>query len=447
MKRIALLLAFSAAFLLGACSGESKLPSPTGKASISAINAIYGSPSINFLIEERSLGSIAYKSTSIAANYDDLEYHFNFDAFLAGDNLATRIASQNIDLTADQQYTILVNGTLAAPILTVWETALREFTDTDTVFQARFAHTSSTLGNIDVYFASAGVAPVLGEQVATLSLNDISTPLDFEAGDYVVTLTSSGDPADILFQSQATTMLSRTKLIIAPFDGDANDTSPIVVRGLGESGGAVAFHDPLYPSTLQFLHAAGDLGISDVYDDEALTSQVLAAHDHTQLTADMPLTTGEYDFFYTPAGDTAAVTLTTSIGIVDGAHFRVIATGTGGVYSTTNIALDRRSVTTTAKLNVFNSSSNFDFTNLYIVDAGESIEGAIPFRIGLISRAFNPSFALNAGSFDVYLTGVTDAEIIAGPYRLDAAIGDVIDMVIFDTADTAVLDIVVFPVP
>ena len=447
MKRIALLLAFSATFLLGACGGESKLPNPTGKASVSAVNAIYGSPSINFQIEERSLGSVAYKSTTVAANYDDLEYNFNFDVLLADGNAATRIIRQSIDLIADQQYTLLAGGTLTAPTLTIWETAIREFTDTDTVFQARFAHTSVTLGNIDVYFASAGVAPVLGDQVATLSLNDISAPLDFEAGDYVVTLTSSGDPADILFQSQASTILSRTKLIITPFDGDANDTSPIVVRGLGENGGAITFHDPLYPSTLQFLHAARDLGISDVYDDEALTSQVLANHDHTQLTADMPLTAGEYNYFYTPAGDTAAVTLTTTIGISNGAHFRVIAIGTGGVYTTTNIALDRRSITTAAKLNVFNSSSNFDFTNLYIVNAGETIEGVAPFRAGLISRAFNPSFALRAGSFDVYLTSFTDPAIIAGPYRLDAAIGDVIDMVIFDTADTAVLDIVVFPVP
>ena len=126
-------------------------------------------------------------------------------------------------------------------------------------------------------------------------------------------------------------------------------------------------------------------------------------------------------------------------------HVGARATGTGGVYATTNIALDRRSINTAGKLNLYSSSSNFNFIDLYLVNAGESIEGVAPFRSGVISRISNPSDAVNAGSYDVYVTSFADAETIAGPLPLDVAIGDVIDMVIFDTADTAQLEIVVYP--
>jgi len=445
MKQIAVLLTLVGSLLLGACSGESALPVATGKATITAVNAIYGSPTLNFQIEERSLGTVAYKSITTSASYDDIEYTFNFDVFFAGENAVTRIASQSIDMVADQQYTLLASGTLESTVLTLWETSERDFADTDTVFQARFAHTSDTLQTIDVYFALEGIAPAAGEAAATLSFGEISAPIDFETGDYVVTLTTSGDPADILFQSKPSTILQRSNLIITPFDGDANDTSPIVVRGLSPLGRAFTFHDPLYPSTLQFLHASQDLGSSDVYDDEALTSQVLTDHSFKQLTADAPIDAGEYQFFYTPAGDTTVVTVETTVGLVDGAHFRIIATGTGGGYSTTNIALDRRSINTAGKLNLYSSSSNFNFIDLYLVNAGESIEGVAPFRSGVISRISNPSDAVNAGSYDVYVTSFADAETIAGPLPLDVAIGDVIDMVIFDTADTAQLEIVVYP--
>jgi hypothetical protein len=37
--------------------------------------------------------------------------------------------------------------------------------------------------------------------------------------------------------------------------------------------------------------------------------------------------------------------------------------------------------------------------------------------------------------------------ILAGPFPLDVVRGDVIDMVVYDTDVTEVLDIVVYPVP
>ena len=447
MKQFGLMLVLFAALILGACGGESKLPTPSGKASVTAVNAIYGSPAINFLIEERSLGSVTYKGTTAVANYDDLDYTFNFDVAYAGDTEFTRIASQYIDFVADQQYTLLASGPLSSPTITVWETAKRDFTDTDTVFQARFAHTSYTYNDLDVYFALDGVAPVLGEQVATLTFGQITAPVDFEGGEYVVTITTAGDAADILYQSAPSNILARTDLIVSPFDGDANDTAPVVVRGLNSQGGGATFENPLYPPTVEFLHAAWDLGISDVYDDEALTSQILDDHAFKQLTPETPIETGDYQFYYTPAGDTAAVTLETAFAPANAIRFRVIAHGSGGEYATTNIGLNRRSIETAVKLNVFSASSNFDFLDLYVVNADETIDGVLPFRSGIISRQPNASTDLQAGSFDLYLTQFFERDVIAGPLRVDVELGDVLDLAIFDTDTTDTLEMVLLPVP
>ena len=444
MNRTVLLLTLASGFLLGACGDGSKLPTATGKGSIAAINAISGSPSINFLIEERGLGAVAFQSTSSAESYDDLNYTFNFDVFFAGDDALTRIASQNVDVAADQIYTLVASGTLAAPTVTVWEAPKREFADSDTVFRARFAHTSNSLGaaTIDVYFALEGVAPVAGQEVATLNFGEISDTMDFEADAYVVTITTSGNPGDVLFTSQAETILARADMIITPFDGDANNTAPLVVRGLGALGGEIRFHDPLYPSTIQFLHAALEMGNSDVFDDAALTSQILADHGFQDLTTSTPIVAGNYEFFYTPAGDTSMVSLQTSIGIVTGSHFRVHAVGAGGVYSTATTFLDRRSIDTAAKLLFFQSSNNFQFTDLYLVDVGATIDGEAPFRSRILSQALNTPFELTPGSYDMYLTEFGATEILAGPFSLDVAFGDVVDMLVYDNAaDPAILDI------
>ena len=64
------------------CTGDSALPEPTGKGTVRAINAAKGSPSINFLIDERPLESVVYKTASQGRQWDDFEYNFNFEAVL-----------------------------------------------------------------------------------------------------------------------------------------------------------------------------------------------------------------------------------------------------------------------------------------------------------------------------------------------------------------------------
>jgi hypothetical protein len=450
IKRTAIVLALVSGFLLGACSDGSSLPDATGKAEISAINAIYGSPDLTFLIEERSIGAVPYKQRSTTASYDDLDYTFNFDVFFAGNIELIRIASHHIDFVADQTYTILATGTVAAPILTVWESTKREFAATDTVFQARFSHTSNSLGAIDVYFALAGVAPVLGQEVASLSFGGISAEMDFETDDYILTITASGDPTDILLESAVTTVPSQIDLIVTPFDGDANNTAPIVARGLVSTGGTIPFSDPLFPAALQFLHAARDLHVgvgadlTDIYEDEALLSRVVAGIAYRELTAPAPVLSGDYVFSYTPAGDTSVVTLASPYTIAQPLNYRITVGGGNGVYVTTNVVLDHRAVDTAVKLLYSQLTNNFQFTNLYLVEAGTLIEGQVPF-LSAVNSGQTSVHEIAPGSYDVYITEFGETEIFAGPFRLDAALGDVFDMVVYDTDDPVVQDIVLLP--
>ena len=176
MSRLLCCCCYRAPCLLAACGNESDLPEATGKASVRAINAIPTSEELSFLIEERVISTASYAAATSSVRYDDLEYTFNIDVAYAGETSARRIASQFLDVQADRDYTFLVSGTLDDPAITLWEGDERSFDDADTVFQARFAHTAASLGALDYYFADASVAPVLGDQVATLSFGEISAP-------------------------------------------------------------------------------------------------------------------------------------------------------------------------------------------------------------------------------------------------------------------------------
>ncbi|MCH9693238.1 MAG: DUF4397 domain-containing protein [Gammaproteobacteria bacterium] len=445
MNQKSVLLAIASLLITTACGSGSGLPEPTGKANFRAINAIERSPPVAFRIEELTVANVPFQEASATSSYDDFSYRFNFDVVFAGDNAATRIASRSIDTQANQDYTLLLGGTIASPTVTVWETAARTFDVGATVFQARFGHTASSVGAVDYYLAAAGVAPVLGSEVASsLSFGEITAAADFETGDYVLTITTAGDPVDVLYTSDPVTILSQRALIITPFDGDAGDPAPIVVRALGSLSASFGMPDSSIQSTVEFLHGSPDLGNSDIYDDEGLTNLVVQNHDYQQTSAAIPLATGDQTFRYVPVtapgGGTPAVSLEAEITAVAGVRYRITASGLSGAYTTPVTVPDRRPLDTAGKLGVFHTSNNFEFLDYFLVARDEVLDAQAAFRTGIQTNMTVDTALIPPGSYDLYIREFGQSEVLAGPIELNLDIGDVYELLAFDTTDPSILN-------
>lgn len=440
MKRIPATVASLAALLLAACSTETNLPEATGKGIIRAINAMPASPEFGFLIEERLIDSVAYRESSAAVRYDDLSYTFNVEIRFAGETTARRVASQIIDVQANTDYTLLVSGDVTAPTITVWEGAERTFDEGATGFEARFAHTAASAEAVDVYFAAPGVAPAPGNEIASLSFGEISAPADFSAGDYVLTITPADDPNTVLFVSEPTTFAAGNALIITPFDGVAFDNAPVVAREFSAAGDAVTLPDLRFPPSVEFVHAAPDLGTSDIFDDEALTSRIVADLAFGGVSTEVDVTADDNVFYFTPAGDTGAVTLESSLTAFGGIRYRVVAAGVAGAEQALALVPDRRSLQTQATLLTLGASNNFGTLAIHALSPGESLADSSPVQAlaGLEPAA---AAGLAAGSYELYVTEFGQDQVLAGPFAVDVNIGDVIDMVILDNVDPAVVDV------
>ena len=443
MKQTAILVTLALALITAACGGDSKLPTATGKASIRAINAIKTAPDVAFLIEERLIADVRYQGSSTVSEFDDLDYTFNFNVGYAGEDATRRIASQHIDFVAGQEYTLLLSGTLAIPQLTLWEMAKREFAAAETVFQIRFSHNSEflELTDLDYYLAATGVLPAAGEAVSSVAFGDLSQPIDMEAGDYVLTITSAGNPGDIRYTSDEITYSVATSLIISPFDAAPSRTSPFTVHILGAQVGSREIADSTAQTTVQFLHASSDLGTVHIYDDEALTSQVLANHMYTDLSPDILIAAGDNTFRYTPT-DTSGVLVEGDLAAFAGVRHRFVVTGVNTAFLTSASIPDTRPLETSARLAVAQASNNFDHMEIYLVDSGEMIDDTNLLQ-GILTTSF-PNFeaGLPAGDYDIYVTDDEPTDILAGPVSLSLVLGDVVDIVIFDDPlDPAVLDL------
>jgi len=453
MKYLFVLLLIINMLLIGACedNGESIFVEPTGKGTIRMINAIKASPDINFLIEQKILAGANYRSSTNLYQYDDLDYQFYFEVRYAGDSLATLFSSQQLKVTADTEYTFLVSGSLENPSITIWEYLNQEANDLATSFNARFAHTAESFGSLDYYFNQPGVTPVIGDAIGTISFGEIMAPMDFAEGDYILTITEEGLPNSIVFQSDVVSFESRSKYTITPFDGGENTTAPIIVKyystttGIGaHNEGAIT--DINYPSTSEFVHASLEMGTVDIYEGQLTASSTpwAVGHNFKDITNEVQLPTGNDPLIYVPTGLTSPELINFTIGENDGIRARTFAVGKNNTFEISTYLPDRRPLDTAAKLEIFNTNTNFDSVDIYVVEADTLIDEQTPIISDVSSKSTTGPALLPADSYDIYITETSEKNILTGPIRLDLELNDVFSGIIFEEIDPSIVELQLF---
>jgi len=435
-----------ALLLAAGCAKESSLPTPTGKGTIRAINAITNAPNVAFRIEERSVESIAWKAASGGVRFDDFSYDFNFDTVLTGNLTSTRVATVTQKIDASHDYTFVLTGSLNSPTVTVWEADEPQFSENATTMLMRFGHLAATLGDFDVYAAEAGVAPVAGMAIATATYGDVTDYVEIESDSLVITITESNDPDAIVFQSSSLAFNARTAYFLMMFDGDDANAAEYELRLATNSTGGTALADARVPPTLRLMQTAIDLPLADIYQDEDLTDLLVENHAFGNITGDLPISAGTNEFTYTAADNIGSILLEENVTAASGVPYNIVTYPDDTDFDATAFVSDRRSVSTYAKMRVFNGVSNFEALDLYVVDADESIDDAFP-RQGLAFPSLGTTLTLTAGSRDLYVTDVGEKTVVAGPVRVDLALGDSVEVLLLDTVDPNTAEIVIVPPP
>ena len=451
MKRIFLLIACTGALFLAACGGDSKLPKPTGKGAVRAINAIPGAPEVAFKIEEIPLGALRYTQSSGPVRYDDFQYSFNFDIFYPGGTALTRVASHPLKVEADRDHILLMTGDINAPTITVWNGDIREWEGSETVFEARFSHASVSLDDveIDVYLDEVGTVPGTNPPVATLSYGEIVDAADFAAANYVLTVTTAGDIDTVHFVSDEIFILAQFAHVMTVFDGDGNDTAPMVVRSMTSVGNPMFLTDPRYPPKTRFIHSAYTLETVDVYDDELLTNLVVPGVQFKDATADLDTTSVAKTYYFTPANSQATILFDRAVSSqAPGTFGHIYLLGDTDAWGGVPLVPDRASSSISVKLRIFHAALNYARFDVYLKNRDEPIdEEDLPLIIAAAYSFPSSLVQIVAGSYDIYLTEQGNKTEISAPLQIDVALGDIVDLLAVDTMDPLVIEIINVPVP
>mgnify|MGYP001812247962 CR=1 FL=1 len=450
MQRTFVFLACISTLFLAGCTSESALPNPTGKGAVRAIHAIPGATDVVFKIEERTLGNLAYTQVSSSADYDDFEYNFNFDIFLPEERDPTRIASVTQKIDADREYIFAVTGSVDNPTVTTWITDQRQWDDTETVFEARFAHLSASLADVDVYFDDPANPPSPDNLVATLSPGNIADIADFAEGQYVITVTVAGDPNRVpVYTSPQLTYGARSSHVISIFDGNENDTAPYVAGTSTTGGLSIRLPDATFPPSIRFVHGALTLDTVDVYNDELLTSQVTSGVAFGASTADFTTSSDATTYYFTPAGSTATTLFSSAVANPPaGRTGDMILIGDTDDWQGLYVSLNRASLSTSAKISLLNGSVNHRSFDMYIKERDEPLtEDDLPSFVRILFSLSTPQLQRLAGGYDIYLTEPGTKNELAGPYPVDVVLGDVVFLLAVDNVDPSIIDIVDMSIP
>jgi hypothetical protein len=429
---------------LGGCT-ESQRPEATGKGTIRAIHAVPTGADVTFLIEERSLGNLAYKNSTSAQQFDDLTYNFNFDTRKPGTTSLSRIATETVTIAPEMDYVFVLTGTIASPSIVLWETEERQWNGDETTFEVSAGHLSPGSGALDVYFVEKGTAPAAGTERGTLSFGERLAPFEVENGEYQVIVTAAGDPGSVLFSSTSRDYAERTSALFTIQDADPSITTPLSVRRIDQNGNSTELGDPAVPPTRRFFNAAFGSGSMDVYLEEDFAAPIVSNLAYAAASADVPVPTGARTFTFTAAGNPGAILLEDEHTVVintRGTHF--VSGKPDDLDASVLPPDDRRSVTGLGKIRFTQMSAGFAQVDVYFVAPGTDLAGTSPNLSRLATAASSAYIHLDPGNYELTVTKTGEKTVLAGPLAVGLTSGGVREAAIVDTADPNRLDIAVY---
>lgn len=433
----------AAAALAAGCT-ESQRPTATGKGTIRGVHAMVSAPNVSFLIEERSLETLSYRATSSAQAFDDLTYNFNFDVRLPGSSAPRRLATETLTVVPDTDYVFALTGTLEHPSIVLWETPERMWNGDETVLEVAAGHLAQSTGVVDVYLAPPGTAPATGEALGTLAFGDKLEPLEIEKGDYVLTITEGGHPANVLFRSGTQSLTERTSLMFTLQDPDPSLTSALSVQRVTREGAATRLVDSRFPATRRFFHAAQGTANVDVIVDGDFTNPAVPGLTYGTLSADVPVPSGETKFAFTQAGNSGAILFEDEEAVSGNTRSTTFLAGEPGDLAMVTLTDDRRPVTDVAKLRMTFLSQSIEEADFWLLKAGTDIADSAPNFPNFDAQTSSGYLTLAADKYELTVTFGDDDTVAVGPVPVNLVAGDIVELAVIDTADPNVLDVVTY---
>lgn len=427
-----------AGLLVAACDQGRKNPPDTA---VRVVNAVPSYEGIEFRREQTDRQYDPLALTYQAASgtpfvYDVDQYDFWVQTGTAGSSTPiTRTFSQQ--LREDAHYFFVMTEVAGAIEPVVLEYSPLGSSATDT--QAFAMHAAVGFPAMSVYITPPGTDPAAVSPRGTLAFGEALDPFQLAVGEYAITLTESGNPANVLLESPPFTLpVAATTLLVITSGADVGP-APLAVIYAGN--GTSVFVDKDTPAAVRALNGATDTAPRDFAFNGQFTPPLFPAVPFAELTDYATLPAGNNTLNVTPAGNTGVLELTQTLSLAQNTKSTLLVTGDAGALGHLLVTDDTRRLAGTAKLRLMSVARQFASVDFVMATTGTDLTTVAPL-LSLVSPGASTILTLAPGTYDLAVRNSGSSSVLAGPQTITVAEEGIYSVLAVDGPDTSSVGLV-----
>lgn len=419
---------------LAACDQGRKAPPDT---TVRVINAAPGYPSLQFRRETFGSPSTLELGATTDFTFDEDTYDF----FVLADNFSTNrtetVHEFEQQVLAGTTYVFVLAESGGAVTHVTLEYAPLAASAADT--QIVGLHAAEGVPAVDVHIAPAGSDVTGAVPWGTPEFLQPLATKTVAAGDYEITITEAGNPANVLFTSQTFPLPASktTTFVIAGEGGRGNE--PFSVVALQDSSAVLI--DRNAQTSVRAINAATDMqprdvAIGGVFAPPLFSSLAAAAPSPYALTApgtDLALNV-------TPPGNPGVLELDQKITLTGSRLYTVLFTGDAGALAHTSTTDEGRRFADRAQFRFYNAARQFESVSVYLVPAGTDTSTVFP-EAAMTAPSITAYLARPPGDYEIVVRNSSTGATLAGPIPVTLAGGANYGALVTNGADTATVNV------
>jgi hypothetical protein len=396
------------ALALTACDTGRKRPPET---EVRVLNTVARYASLSYRRAESTVSPLGFNEGQ-TFTYDEDTYTFNVETANVLSGAPERILSFPQKVVSGTTYTFVIYDAGNTVDRVVLETPTISRTATDVEVQA--VHVGKDLPPVDFYLTAPGTDLLTTAPLGTLGFLQQIAPRRLPAGEYEITVTAPGNPANVLLKSSQFSLLAARSISfsISPEQGGSNQ--PFTVVAFGDV--ANPFFNVQAPASLRVINAPADRGPRDVAINGQFSPPLFAAVPFSTQTpyANIPSAT-EVKVNVTPAGNPGTLEIDTTTTFGASVLYTAIVGGNPGALTYMLLLDDNRRYTQYARMRLYSAATQIPTVTFFLVDPATDISTPLA---ALAAPAGSDQIPLPPGTYDLVLQDLTTNTTVAGPIRM-----------------------------
>jgi hypothetical protein len=296
-------------------------------------------------------------------------------------------------------------------------------------------HAASALPALDLYLERPGVGIAGATPRGSFGAQQQIAPRTLASGDYELTLTAAGDPANVLLTTTTITLPAGTEstFVVVPEGGQGTAQLSVILL----QGAASVLYDRNATSELRYVNAAADQAPRDVAIDSQFSPPLFSAVPFGEPTPYAPYPTVAAKLNVTPVGNPGALELDQTLTGAAPQRATLLFAGPAGALTSAFSIDDGRRLNLEAKLRFMSAVSQF-FAVDFVITFPDGDPNVVRAQASLAAPGISSSYTpLAPGDYDLYLYQAGTATRLSGPTRFSVVAGGIYSVLAVDGPDTA----------